>query len=218
MLRISDFVEQTVLDTPFLEEALGLGLINLSALARRLKPRVEKALVRKVSTSAVTMALKRLSVKLARAKPLPPTRLPKAGDLTVRSNLMEFTFQNSSSIWAKQKRLLGRIEGSEETFVTCTQGVSEVMLMVSAGLEKTVSEIFAGEHVVSRLRNLSAIVIRLSPLTVRTPGAYYAILKRLAWQDLNVIDVVSTYTEFTIILEKDQVDPAFSALRRYLWP
>jgi hypothetical protein len=59
MLRISDLVEQTVLETPFLEEALGLGLINLSSLARRLKPRIEKALLRKVSASAVTMALKR---------------------------------------------------------------------------------------------------------------------------------------------------------------
>ena len=40
MLRISDLVEQSVLETPFLEEALGLGIINLSALARRLKPGV----------------------------------------------------------------------------------------------------------------------------------------------------------------------------------
>ncbi len=71
---------------------------------------------------------------------------------------------------------------------------------------------------VARLHNLSAIVIRLSRSTVGTPGVYYAILKRLAWQNLNVVDVVSTYTEFTIIVANEQVDQAFAALRRYLWP
>jgi hypothetical protein len=92
------------------------------------------------------------------------------------------------------------------------------MLMVSASLEKTALEIFAGERVVSKVRNLSAIVIRLAPSTVETPGVYYAILKRLAWQNLNVVDVVSTCTEFTIVVANDQIDRAFSALRRYFWP
>jgi hypothetical protein len=46
----------------------------------------------------------------------------------------------------------------------------------------------------------------------------YAILKRLAWQNLNVVDVVSTATEFTIVVSNEQVDQAFSALRRYFWP
>jgi hypothetical protein len=68
------------------------------------------------------------------------------------------------------------------------------------------------------VRNLSAIVIRLAPSAVQTPGVYYAILKRLAWQNLNVVDVVSTCTEFTIVLGNEEVDKAFSALRRYFWP
>ena len=71
-------------------------------------------------------------------------------------------------------------------------------------------EIFGGESVLARLGNLSAIIIRLSPRTVHIPGVYYAILKQLAWGNVNVIDVVSTTTEFTILIEKPQVDRAFS--------
>ena len=66
------------------------------------------------------------------------------------------------------------------------------------------------------MRNLSAVIIRLAPSTVQTPGVYYAILKCLAWQNINVVDVVSTATEFTIFVGSDDLDRTFAALRRLL--
>jgi aspartokinase len=218
MRRISDVVEEYVLETPLVEEHLSLGLLNLSALARLLRPRVRKALLRPVSAAAITMALKRLAPRVAARTRRPATRTARPSDLTVRSNLVELTFHASDTLREKHRRLLTRVDRTEDTFLTYTQGASEVMVMVSASLEKTALDIFAGERVVSKVRNLSALVIHLAPGAVQTPGVYYAILKRLAWHDLNVVDVVSTCNEFTIVVTNDQVDKAFSALRRYLWP
>jgi hypothetical protein len=36
---------------------------------------------------------------------------------------------------------------------------------------------------------------------------------QLAWSGINVIEVVSTFTEFTVILKDKEVDLAFSALK-----
>lgn len=218
MRRIADLVEAYVLETPLIEEHLSLGLINLSALARHLRPRIRKALLRPVSEASIMMALKRLAPRVAARTRPPVTRTARPSDLTVRSNLVELTFHTSDTIREKHRRLLNRADRVEDAFVTYTQGAAEVMLMVSAGLEKAALEVFAGERLVSRVRNLSALVLRLAPATVQTPGVYYAILKRLAWQDINVVDVVSTYTEFTIVVANAEVDAAFSALRRYFWP
>jgi aspartokinase len=218
MQRIADLVEQYILETPLIEEYLALGLVNLSALARHLRPRVRRALLRPVSEASLVMALRRLAPRLAARTRPPRTRSSRPSDLTVRSNLVELTFHVSETIRGRHRRLLDRVARSDDAFVTYTQGATEVMLMVSAGLEKTVLEIFEGERLVGKVRGLSALVIRLAASTVQTPGVYYAILKRLAWQDLNVVDVVSTNTEFTIVVANDQVDQAFAALRRYLWP
>jgi hypothetical protein len=218
MKRISDLVEEHVLEAPLIEEHLSLGLINLSALARLLQPRLRRVLLRPVSEASVVMALKRLGPRVAARTRRPTTRTARPSDLTVRSNLVELIFHASDAVRQKHGRLVSRIDRSEQAFLTYTEGVTEVMLMVSAGLERRVLEIFAGERLVSRVRDLSAIVIRLAPESVETPGVYYAILKRLAWLDLNVVDVVSTRTEFTIVVRSDQVDQAFSTLRRYFWP
>ncbi|NOT06815.1 MAG: aspartate kinase [Gemmatimonadales bacterium] len=211
MRRISEAVEEEVRRTAFLEGALADGLINYSALARRLRPRLERQLLRKVSVAAIGMALRRLEPRVARRTgPRPKGGAP---ELTVRSNLMEFTFRNSPTLRAKQRRLLARLANRPDAFVTYTQGVSEAMLIVSADLERAVEELFRGEARVATLRHLSAVILRLSPAIVRTPGAYYRILKQLAWENINIVDVVSTYTEFTIVLDDSQVGAAFAVLR-----
>ena len=76
------------------------------------------------------------------------------------------------------------------------------------------TDALAGEELIATVRHLSALVIRLGANVVRTPGVYYGILKELAWQEVNVVDVVSTSTEFTILVENTQVEVAFATLRR----
>ncbi len=213
MRRIADLVEEEVRATPFLEAALAQGIINHSALARRIKPRLERTLLRPVSDAAVMMALRRMAPRLARrtgSRPRTPTRL---GEITIRSGLVEITFHNSSTLRARQSRLLARLAHAPDAFVTYTQGVSQAMLIVSAGLQRIVDEVFRAERRVATVRDLSAVVLRLAPAIVKTPGVYYGILKQLAWRDVNVIDVVSTYTEFTIVLHDSEVNAAFAALR-----
>jgi hypothetical protein len=218
MITVPELTQKHLRETPLLEEALARGIINLSALARDLQPAIEAELGKRVSSAAITMALKRLSPELQRRAKRKPAGTKGMGDLIVRSNLVEFTFRHSDTIWEKQKRLLHRLERDREVFLTFTQGVFEVMLIASAGIDRAVLDIFGSESIVSHVRDLSAIIIRLSPRTVHIPGVYYSILKQLAWGDVNVIDVVSTFTEFTILLEKQQVDRAFTILTRYLWP
>lgn len=64
MLTIPNAVEEVIKKKPFLEGALVEGLVNLSALARQLKPDIEKKVGRPVNDSAVIMALNRLVPRL----------------------------------------------------------------------------------------------------------------------------------------------------------
>ncbi len=216
MITVAEVTRKYVLESPLLEEGLDRSIINLSALARELRPRIEEELGKNVSPAAIIMALKRLSPELLKGTRRKPMIERQLGDLIVRSNLVELIFRHSDSIWEKQKQLLHRIEHDRDTFLTYTQGIFEVMLVASSSIEKAVLDIFSAEKVVCHLRDLSAITIRLSPRTVYVPGVYYSILKHLAWENVNVVDVVSTYTEFTVLIENQNVDRAFSILKRFL--
>ncbi len=216
MVTISEILNTIVRDVPFLEEGLAEGIINLSALSRKIRPEIEEAMKKPVSESAILMALKRMSPRVTQRVKSDKDSIYHIGDITVRSDLSEFTFFTSSTLLEKQKELLNAIKEKTNQFVTFTQGVYEITTIVNSSLEQTVEKIFAGEKISSRLKGLAAITIRLSPETVHTTGVYYSLLKQLAWHDINVVEVVSTYTEFTIILKKEKVDTSFSILMKFL--
>lgn len=216
MITVSEEIEKIVLGSHLLEEGLSQGIINLSALSRKIKPQIDSALMKNVSESAILMALKRFTLRAKSNEKEPINVLKNKADITVRSNLSEFTFLKSDSILERKKKLLEEVKEIKESFITFTQGVFEMTIIISADLTKTVENIFKEEKTISTINNLSAITIKLSPEIIYTPGVYYSILKQLAWKNINVVEVVSTYTEFTIILKKEYIDIAFSILLNFL--
>ncbi|NOQ97748.1 MAG: aspartate kinase [Calditrichae bacterium] len=217
MITINKLLEQIIRRTPFLEEGLSQGIINLSALSRKIKPQIEKELLKPVSESAILMALKRLLPDIMSKSETMDINL-KAGDITVRSGLTEFTYLKSATLIENKMQLLDEIKSSGDFFVTITQGVHETTMIVNSSLEKRLEEIFRGETLVKKIDDLAAITIRLTGEMVYLPGVHYNILKQLAWHNINIIEVVSTYTEFNIILQKKEVDTSFSILLKYLSP
>ena len=74
--------------------------------------------------------------------------------------------------------------------------------------------IFKEEKALSVIENLSSITIQLPHQNVEIPGVYYYILKKLAWEGINIVEVISTTNEFTLVMKDEEVDRTFSLLMR----
>jgi len=212
MRTIREVLSTVVESTPFLESALADGILNLTAFARSIRPEVEASLLRPVSIGSLVMALKRMMPKLESTSST-PTVPWSIGDLTVRSHLSELTMQWSDTVLGKQQRLLEAIREGAQRFVAFAHGVREVTVIMDSEIEHLAREIFSGERCLSRLSDLAAITLSHSPGSASTPGVYYDTLKRLSMKAINVVEVISTPTEFTVILHHSDVDYAFTVLR-----
>ncbi|PIV01795.1 aspartate kinase [Candidatus Shapirobacteria bacterium CG03_land_8_20_14_0_80_39_12] len=215
MITVPSAVEQILKKRPFIEEAFSQELINLSSLARLILPEVRELTFKEVKEGAILMALKRLPKTLRSASRIKDV-LGKSHDLIARSNLAEFTVLNSDFSIEKHKKIIKEAEETKKYFLTITQGVFETTIIISKELKERIEEILGKGKVISQFDNLSSITIRLPGKTVLTPGVYYTILKYLAWEGINVVEVVSTFSEFTVILENKEVGHAFSLLKSTL--
>ncbi len=113
-----------------------------------------------------------------------------------------------------EKKLLDQIKLRQNYFITFTQGVYKTTVIVSSNLEDKILEIFEGEKVISKFNNLSSITIQLPEGAALVPGIYSFILRALAWEGINLIEVVSTFNEFTIIVQNKNINRAFSILKQ----
>ena len=214
MKTISAVVENYIKKKPFLQSALAQGIINLTSLSRIVKPEIESELGKDVRNGAIVMALKRLSDDLEfRATHKIVKVLKNIGEITVRSNLSDYTFLSSETILSNQARLLEEVNKNQDIFYTSSRGVNEINIVVSNSLDKTVETLFTRERCTQKSENLSSVTVKLPAENVSVPGIYYFIFQRLAWEGIVLYEVISTTNEFTILVDDEQVDVAFKTIK-----
>jgi hypothetical protein len=207
-------VEEIIKKSPFLEEALAEGIINLSSLSRQIKAEIDEELCKDVQIGAIVMALKRLSPKFDPNLKIKVKKvINKLGDITVRSKITYYTFKNSDSIIEKQAELLKKLKGKKDIFFAFSQGVYETSIILSDSEHSDVDLIFKNETVVQESKGLSSITIKLPSENSDVSGIYYFILKKIAWEGINILDIISTMHEFTIIVDDESIDRAFTILK-----
>lgn len=213
MISTSDAVYEIIKQSPYLTEALSEQIVNLSALARKIHLQVEEKVKKNINDGAIMAALKRIGNKLNK-KYKKAKFLSNLGDMTVRSNITEYTFLNTETLLKKVQELFLNIGSKKEIFLNLSQGVSESTIIASGNIEREIQQIFKNETLTAKLENLSSISIKLPEDTVDNPGAYYSILKLFALEGINMVEMVSTYTEVSLIFRATDIDRAFSVLTK----
>ena len=214
MITIAEAVEEIVTNSPLLEDCISKGIVNYSSLARSIKPQIEEKVFKTIQDGAIVMALKRFSKTIQANTSQIKHIFEKDPDMIVRSHLVEYTIANSATLIEKHRLFFNKVGHEHKYFFIITQGVFESAMVISDELKMLVNDNFADEKIISLIEGLSSITIQLPPENVTTPGLYGHILKTLGWEGINIIDVASTATEFTLILKDQDVDRAFSAFKK----
>ncbi|MFD2908715.1 aspartate kinase [Flavobacterium ardleyense] len=214
MKTISSVVEHYIKSKPFLLSSLSQGIINLTSLARIMMPELEAHLGKDVKQGAVVMALKRLSEELDFKINYKISKVLKnIGEITVRSSLSDYTYVSSNTLLENQAKLIAEINKLQDIFYTSSRGVNETNIVTSTSIDPIIESLFKNEKLTHKIENLSSITVKLPQENISTPGVYYYIFQRLAWEGVIIHEVISTTNEFTIIVSDEQIDVAFKVIK-----
>lgn len=214
MSSVGKVAEDIINRSPFLREAMTENLINVSALARKIKPEIDEAFNEDIKEGAIIMAIKRLTPGTYHRLNLKIEGIVREiGDFLVRSNLTAYTFENSDELSEKQTELIELLEkDKKKAFYTISKGVTETSIVTNLLEKELILSLLKNERLKSKNENLASITVQLPTLNTEVYGVYYYILKQLAWEGLNIVDIISTANEFTIIFNQVDIDRAFRIL------
>ncbi|MBN2167188.1 MAG: hypothetical protein JW717_12985 [Marinilabiliaceae bacterium] len=214
MITVSQAVESVIKVKPFLAESLSEGIVNISSVARKIHPQIEQIVKKNIKEGAIVMALNRLIPNLNKSLHNNLKNIMGAiGDIIVRSNLSDFTYRNSNTIFKCHTNVMNQIVDHQDIFYTFVRGVFESNLVVSSSFENVVINNFKNEDMIWKSNNLSAITLKLPSNNTQVTGFYYHILKALAWEGINLKEVISTTNEFTILVNDEDIDRGFTILK-----
>ena len=215
MVTVSHLVEKVIEQKPFIQEALSNGIINNAALADQMLPEIEKELKKKVKFSAVNMAIRRLSEKLEQSF-ISKAKFDKNSDITLKSNLIEITVYKMEDSQEYIGKLYSLVDLKGGDFLTITQGLHELMIITNEKYEKKILEMFPNKLIKKSIKNLSSITINIPEESIENIGLFYIVTRALNWENINIVDIVSTFTEMTFIIKEEDTARSFNVLKELI--
>lgn len=214
-MTIAQAVRHYVETHPFIEEGLSDGIINYAGLARMIQPAIQTVCTQTVREGAIIMALKRLSPSYYYQVSAGIRKfLSRLGQFTVRYDIVDYTYHNSSSLIGHQENVFRHIAKHPDLFYSFSQGLSESTIVASKHLHQYISVLFSEEQMLAHKKDLAALTIMLPKDNTEISGIYYFIFKELAWQDINIVEVISTTHEITLVVAESDVEESFRLVRR----
>ncbi len=212
MVTVAHLVERTIEQRPFLQEALSKGIVNNAALAEQMIPGIEKELGKKVKFSAVNMAIRRLSEKLGKTF-VSGIRFDSHSHLSVRSDIDEITLHKTGELQRRIQSIYDIIDYKAGDFLVITQGLNEMMIMIDSRYNADMHKLFRKTEIKRIIRGLCSITLNIPVTAIETVGFFYIVTRALNWENINIVEIVSTLTEMTFIIKAEDVPRAFKTLK-----
>jgi aspartokinase len=215
MVTVSKVVERIVKSNPSLEIMLSKDLISYSKLARYIKKEVREEMGKEVNDSAIIVAVKRLQERAGRVYQKPEVFSAKS--MTTYSHLMEIVVLTSSNLPHKIPKVYAFPEIDEGSFLNISESKTQTTFLFSESMEGEIKKLLEGERVLIERKGISLISIAFCREMAETPGFTVYVLKELAWNGINLVEVLTTYTELNIIIESKVLTKTYKILEGVLF-
>lgn len=211
MIRVSEAVEHILLEDGFVIEAMQRGILNISAYAKEIHKAVEEKTMKPVQLGTIVVALSRFANTINQQHEFNPK--VAIDSFSVTSSLSEVSYEKTEQSSTKASTLSNALANSGD-FFTITEGLHEITIICSDNMRETVISHFNTEPKVV-INDLVAISVRFSTDYIEVPNTIYSLVGALAARHINLMEIVSTYTELTFVVYKNEMEQTIQALNTY---
>lgn len=212
MLSIANAVSEILHEDALALEMLQRDLLNASAYAKEIRPEVEDRTKKPVRLGSVIVALSRLGSQIKKEKAMNP--MVTIDNFSVTSGLAEITYDKTDSALNEASSINPGFIDNANAFFTITIGVHEITIICSENIRDKISSGISVRPKVT-LSDLVAVSVRFSDDYMEVPNTIYSLVGALAVRQINVMEIISTYTELTFVIYAHDLEQTIRALNTY---
>jgi len=215
MESVSSMVKKMLNQKPFLLEAFERGILSYGNLAEEFKPVIEHTLDKEVKESAIVMALRRYSEEM-RTKNHISVKKNLTCEIVMKTNICDFNIKKTEGLLDRLKELYEIVNIGRGDFLNITIGNDEISIAVSDKYEDAVRDFLDGTEKLDFRDGLVSLTLIFSGDFLHTPGIIFQALRKLAWENINVYEIISTMTELTVVITRDDSIKGYEALQEFI--
>lgn len=215
MVTISHIVNKLVDERIYLHEALSKGIASYGSVAKHLKPELEKELGKEVKHSAIVTALRRYAEKLT-------TRFngvkfnTKYSEVNLKTHIIAINVLKTQELFDKLKRFYDLVQFEKGDILHVVYGRTHVAIITNKRYKDNILKLLQNQKIKKIEEDLVALSFRVGKERIEEPGVLFKLTRSLAWEDINVVEIISVDVEVTFIVDKKNATKGYNALERLI--
>lgn len=213
MIKISSVVQSIIDNDDLVRSIAAKGLLNYMAYARSIKKQVEDITMKEVQLGSITAAVARYILQIK------PIELPSEKDIqqiSVQTNLEGITYERSEEVSQKIQAVYNGVKVNNKTYITITQGINEITIIAENSIINIFRQKLSKYTTIYDISNIVGITVKFGIKYMSIPNLFYLLIRNLALKNINIVEIVSTATELTFILNKESLHLALDQLQKNL--
>ena len=195
-MNISEAVRKALARYPYIEEYIGRGIVNHRALARDIKEDLKRELGREVNIQSVVSAVRRHPVSKSGREREGVLKILSGSEVSLRYDVGTLTIRTGA---ASSESGLEKLDDS----LIMIRGIETLTIVMEEKLVDASKAKFTSA-VINSNKNLASVIVKSPKEIADTPGVIAHLANTLALEKINVVEMMSSYTEtWFIVSEKD---------------
>tara|TARA_B100001013_G_scaffold42007_2_gene22276 strand:- start:2774 stop:3460 length:687 start_codon:yes stop_codon:yes gene_type:complete len=191
-----------------IQDSIARNYVNISGVARLLKPKIEKISKTNVNEEAIITAIKRITPKYNSVSNEIMEIISKSS-INVRTGVSKLSVVKNKR---NQEKIRNAMINNKEEFIQISEATSALTVIYSQEFRKELTRRFNNAEILEDSVNLAAIIVHSPIEVINIPGFVFTIYGQVAKRQINIEDTVSCFTDTIIVVKTKDVAMTFSAL------
>lgn len=215
MVTVSHIAHKFVDEKPYLREAISKGIASYGSIAKQLKPDIEKELGKKVEHFAIIAALRRYAQKVD--EKFEEIKFDaNTSEVNLKSNIIDINVLKTQDLFDKLKRFYDIVRFEKGDVIHIIYGRNSVTILTNERYREKIFNFLQNQKINKIEENLVALSFTIGKKLVDTPGVLFQISRSFAWENINIIEIISIDLEITFIIEEKDAIRGYKALQKLI--
>jgi aspartokinase len=215
MVTVSHVVNKIINDNIYLQEAISRKIASHGAVAKQIKPIVEEELRREVTHFAIVAAIRRYSENVnVRFKDIKFNA--NASEVNLKTNVIDINVLRTPSLFDKLKRIYDIIKFEKGDILHIIYGRNSATIVTNERYKEQICNFLQNEKIFDIKEKLVSLSFTIGKDLVKTPGVLFLLARNFAWENINIIEVISIDLEITFIVNERDAVRGYNALERLI--
>jgi len=217
MVTISHVVNKLVNDKIYLYEAISKRIASYGSVARQLKPEIEKEMGREVEHSAIVTALRRFADKID-VKYKDIVFNSRYAEVNLKTHIIDINVLKTQALFDKLKRFYDVVDFERGDILHVIYGRTHVAIVTNERYKDQILKLLQNQKIKKIEEDLVALNFTVGKARIDKPGVLFQITRSLAWENVNIIEIISVDLDVAFIVDKKDAVKGYNALERLICP